>query len=37
MLGFKQFGQRVREKPTWFCPWWFEGSYETNEGTKNET
>jgi hypothetical protein len=33
--GFEQFDQGVSEKPTCLCLGWFEGSFETNKGTRN--
>jgi hypothetical protein len=36
-LGFEQFNQGVGEKLAQLHPRWFEGSYETNKGTWNET
>ncbi len=37
MLSLEQFSQRVSEKLTWPRYGWLEGSYETKEGTRNET
>jgi hypothetical protein len=36
-LGLEQFDHGVSVKPTSPPPKWFERSYETNEGTQNET
>jgi hypothetical protein len=37
LSGLEQFDQKVSEKLVWPHPRWLKGSYETNEGMRNET